>query len=461
MWGCTWPRVRCYRYCGCGSSCCTSWMMTVPADTSYRAGVDGATMTARGASALRWLVRGVRGDVVLAVVAGLIQVGGTALAARHQTDVRMLDALGYLLLALGPAALIVRRRWPVAVLWVAFATTFCYLLLGYPGGPIWIALIVAFGTALVLGHRIAAYVSLLVGYPCFGWLVSLVNGQPLPPAWVAGGIAAWLLLLVAVSELVRNRRAFAQASRQRAIEERRSQREAARRQASEERLGIARELHDVLGHSLSLINVQAGVALELMDRKPEQARTALTAIRQTSTARLIIRHYCQRCLSRRMAAAIRIVPSTALRVAGLRCWSGDGRRWWCAAGGWPVWPAATAAGSVSCSPAPSRRRLCMVNSRAKDGPTSSAAAVNTTMSATRVACGAPALARVSGVPGSSTGYWATPQPQTTAATPSAAVTRVRVGQPGPRRPAASRATTARPQAPAVITSGSARPVSRA
>ena len=244
-------------------------------------------MTARGASALRWLVRGVRGDVVLAVVAGLIQVGGTALAARHQTDVRMLDALGYLLLALGPAALIVRRRWPVAVLWVAFATTFCYLLLGYPGGPIWIALIVAFGTALVLGHRIAAYVSLLVGYPCFGWLVSLVNGQPLPPAWVAGGIAAWLLLLVAVSELVRNRRAFAQASRQRAIEERRSQREAARRQASEERLGIARELHDVLGHSLSLINVQAGVALELMDRKPEQARTALTAIKQTSKEALV------------------------------------------------------------------------------------------------------------------------------------------------------------------------------
>jgi signal transduction histidine kinase len=244
-------------------------------------------MTARGASALRWLVRGVRGDVVLAVVAGLVQVGGTALAARHQTDVRMLDVPGYLLLAAGPAALIVRRRWPVAVLWVAFATTLCYLLLGYPGGPIWIALIVAFGTALVLGHRIAAYGSLLIGYPCFVWLVNVVNGQPLPSAWVAAGIAAWLLLLVAVSELVRNRRAFARASRQRAIEEQRSQREAARRQASEERLGIARELHDVLGHSLSLINVQAGVALELMDRKPEQARTALSAIKQASKEALV------------------------------------------------------------------------------------------------------------------------------------------------------------------------------
>ena len=262
-------------------------MMTLPPDPSYRAGVDGATMTARGASALRWLIRGVPGDVALAVVAGLIQVGGTALAARHQADVRMLDVPGYLLLTSGPAALIVRRRWPVAVLMVAFATAFCYLLLGYPGGPIWMALIVAFGTALVSGHRIAAYMSLLIGYPCFVWLVNLVNGQPLPSGWIAAGIAAWMLLLVAASELVRNRRAFAQASRQRAIEEERSQREAARRHATEERLSIARELHDVLGHSLSLINVQSGVALELMDRKPEQARTALSAIKQVSKEALV------------------------------------------------------------------------------------------------------------------------------------------------------------------------------
>jgi signal transduction histidine kinase len=249
--------------------------------------VDGATLTEHGISVLRRLVRSAPGDVALAAAAGLVQVGGTAVAARHQADVRMLDVRGYLLLASAPAALIVRRRWPVAVLLVAFATTLGYLLLGYPGGPIWMALIVAFGTALVLGHRIAAYLSLLAGYPGFVWLVNLVSGRPPPSAWVAGGIAAWMLLLVAASEWVRNRRAFAQASRQRAIEERRSQREAARRQATEERLGIARELHDVLGHSLSLINVQAGVALELMDRKPEQVRAALSAIKQASKEALV------------------------------------------------------------------------------------------------------------------------------------------------------------------------------
>ena len=239
------------------------------------------------ASTLRRLVRGGRGDVVIAVLAGLVQVGGTALAARHQPDARTLDVFGYLLLAAGPAALVARRRWPVPVLVVAFAATLGYELLGYPGGPIWVALIVAFGTALIAGHRIAAYVSLLAGYVGFLWLTALATGQPAPSAWVAVGLAAWLLFLLAVSELIRNRRALAQAGRQRLIEEQRSRYEAAQRQASEERLGIARDLHDVVAHSLSLINVQAGVALELMEQKPEQVRTALTAIKHTSRDALV------------------------------------------------------------------------------------------------------------------------------------------------------------------------------
>ena len=55
---------------------------------------------------------------------------------------------------------------------------------------------------------------------------------------------------------------------------------------SDERLRIAREVHDVLAHSLSAITVQAGVGLHLLDRDPEQARGALTAIRAASTEAL-------------------------------------------------------------------------------------------------------------------------------------------------------------------------------
>src|SRR5439155_21320666 len=86
---------------------------------------------------------------------------------------------------------------------------------------------------------------------------------------------AWLLVLVTLTEVTRGRR-------ERAVEAWRTREEEARRRASEERLRIAQELHDVLAHNISLINVQAGVALHLMDEQPEQARSALTAIRGAS-----------------------------------------------------------------------------------------------------------------------------------------------------------------------------------
>jgi signal transduction histidine kinase len=225
--------------------------------------------------------------VAIAAGAALIQVGGTTLAAGSQHGVRALDWLGYLLLAASAAVLVGRRRWPLPVYAATSAATFTYAVLDYPGGPIWAGLIVGLVTLLVSGHRVVAYVSLPVGYVAFLWLATLINHEPTPSVPAAVGIAVWMLLLPAVTELVRNRRAYAQANRQRLLEQARSAREAARRQASEERLGIARELHDVLAHSLSLINVQAGVALELMDENPGQVRAALDAIKRTSKDALV------------------------------------------------------------------------------------------------------------------------------------------------------------------------------
>ena len=88
-------------------------------------------------------------------------------------------------------------------------------------------------------------------------------------------IAAWLVVLLAVAEALRGRQ-------ERAAEARQARQEEARRKADEERLRIARELHDVLAHHISLINVQSGVALHLMDEQPEQARIALEAINEAS-----------------------------------------------------------------------------------------------------------------------------------------------------------------------------------
>jgi signal transduction histidine kinase len=89
------------------------------------------------------------------------------------------------------------------------------------------------------------------------------------------GLAAWLLVMAATAEVVATRRA-------QAAEAERMHREEAARRASEERLQIAQELHDVLAHNISLISVQAGVGLHLLDERPEQARAALAAIKDAS-----------------------------------------------------------------------------------------------------------------------------------------------------------------------------------
>jgi signal transduction histidine kinase len=150
-----------------------------------------------------------------------------------------------------------------------------YLALGYPGGPVFLAMIGALVGAIIRGHRVAAWVALAVGYPMFVWVAPLVAGRPLPPLAAAVGVAAWLVAFAVVVELAKTRR-------EQAAEFRRTRAEEARRRAGEQRMAIARELHDVLAHHISLISVQAGVALHLMDEQPEQARTALTAIRQAS-----------------------------------------------------------------------------------------------------------------------------------------------------------------------------------
>ena len=226
-------------------------------------------------------------DALLAAGVAVVTVAGTALAARHQHAHRDLDVGGYLLLLAAAACLLGRQRWPVAVLAGTFAATFSYLLLGYPGGPLWLPLIIAFGSALMLGRRVAAYTALVAGFVVATWVDSGVRNKPGPGIATALGLAAWLLVLAAAAELIRYRRELRRAARRQEAEARRIELESARRRASEERLDIARELHDVLAHSISMINVQAGVALELIDERPEQARESLATIKQASKDALV------------------------------------------------------------------------------------------------------------------------------------------------------------------------------
>ncbi len=216
-----------------------------------------------------------RPTIALPLAVGAFTVIGSTFASRGQPDMRPLDALGIALLLVGPAALGVRRWQPVAALAVAAAALVAYLGAGYPFGPVFLASVVALCVAVTAGHRLAAYI--ITGLTFAGvLLVHLIAhpSQPFPLTGAAGALA-WLVAVIAAAEGWRARR-------ERIAQARAAREETERRRGSEERLRIAQELHDVLGHHVSLINVQAGVALYLMDDDPEQARTALAAIKQSS-----------------------------------------------------------------------------------------------------------------------------------------------------------------------------------
>ncbi|WP_042390664.1 sensor histidine kinase [Streptacidiphilus melanogenes] len=215
-----------------------------------------------------------RPPFVLPVVIGFIQVVGTNAVARHHTSStgRPLDTVAYLLLLAGPALLLFRRQWPVQVFAGTAAIAGAYLLLRYPYGPIVLSVLVGYVTAVMAGRRRAAWIIMGTLYAAHVVANSITHALSWP---LELGLLAWLLVVVAAAELMRTR-----------VEQRRQWRlareEREARIADEQRLAIARELHDVLAHSISLINVQAGVALELIDDDPEQARTALRTIKDTS-----------------------------------------------------------------------------------------------------------------------------------------------------------------------------------
>ena len=100
-----------------------------------------------------------------------------------------------------------------------------------------------------------------------------------------GDVTFNLLLALAtwfIGDSIRTRREFRRAIAEQVAERQRREIDQAHRAISEDRLEIARELHDILAHSLSVIAVQSGVGRHVMDQQPEQARRALATVEETS-----------------------------------------------------------------------------------------------------------------------------------------------------------------------------------
>jgi signal transduction histidine kinase len=163
-------------------------------------------------------------------------------------------------------ALLFRRRFPVAVGWFTALATGGYYLLSAIDGPLVVVPIVALYAIAAQGRLRAAVAvasSMVIGVSA-GTLVgnSDVTGT------AVFMLTGWLVAVVALGSVRHGRVAYAE--------------EEARLRATEERLRIARELHDVIGHNISMINVQAGAALYRLKKDPAQAEEALGAIKESS-----------------------------------------------------------------------------------------------------------------------------------------------------------------------------------
>ena len=235
------------------------------------------------AALARWVSRAplwlrtlsLRRDLALPLVVLVVQLTGAAVSDVHAhafNPPHPLGPLAWALLAAGPVALVARRRYPVPVLWATLAATLPW---SSAAGWAQISFIIAFFGAATAGKRYWAWLVLAINFAWAIWLAPLVYGYPIPPVNDALLLAGWVLAVAIAAEAYRFRAERVAATRVSCqIDQRRRQ--------SEERLRVARDLHDVIGHNISLINVQASMGLDLMDSQPEQARAALSAIKSAS-----------------------------------------------------------------------------------------------------------------------------------------------------------------------------------
>lgn len=208
-----------------------------------------------------------------AVVTMVITVA-TEPGARHP------DALAYALAVAVAAPVAVRRRWPRTCVLVAAWALNTYYALQYPGFSPFLALAVPLYTAAVTGH-------LVTGGIVAAWVVvsgAVFRGYEgesvlrlVPDTLIEAALVIGLLVL---GEGLRARRLLRAEVAERLARTKADAERDAERRLMTERLRVARDLHDVLAHTIAVIGVQADVAAELLDDDPGRARTAIQTIRE-------------------------------------------------------------------------------------------------------------------------------------------------------------------------------------
>jgi signal transduction histidine kinase len=222
------------------------------------------------------------GDVVLTIVLSVFVVGVTSGFARWRghdvTPGPGIGTLAMLWLIAGVLPVLERRAFPLGAFLVSVALVISYYHSGNQAGPS--AIVPVFLLVSLAYHRGPVVSGAAAAATCLGIGVLIAVHNPsglLDPSNV--GLLVLALAAVAIGTAARTQRSARLATRARTEAEE-------RRRVEEERLRIAREVHDVVAHSLAMINVQAGVAAHVADRRPEQAKEALLAIKEASRTAL-------------------------------------------------------------------------------------------------------------------------------------------------------------------------------
>lgn len=214
----------------------------------------------------------------------LLAVGATVAAGvsvRAEPSTRPLA----LALALAAAAvLVLRRRAPIAALAVSGVLVLALFAVDHAAGAVAVVApaVALYSLALTRGriHVVAAVIAAAVAVVVADLLVVGDHADALTLQTAAH--VALVAVPVLAAEALRNRRAYVRLLLGQLERAGREREEEAQRRAEQERLRIARDLHDVVAHSLTTINVQAGVAAHLLDRDPGHARDALATIEMAS-----------------------------------------------------------------------------------------------------------------------------------------------------------------------------------
>ncbi|MEV5740991.1 sensor histidine kinase [Microbispora rosea] len=237
----------------------------------------------RAGAGRRRLPRFYGSDAALAAVVAVLLAGGT-LVPGAPSGPAQLGVVGYLLLVGGSFALAARRAAPVTALVVSGACMLAYALLVQPETATAFPLLLTVFSAATVGRRVWA-ASVSAAYLAGVLLEQLSDLGARTPRDVVdrvGLLVGWFVAANVAGVVTRQRRAYLRQAEQRAVEAERTREEVALRRAGEERLRIARELHDSLTHSISIIKVQAGVAVHLARKRGDDVPPALLAIQDAS-----------------------------------------------------------------------------------------------------------------------------------------------------------------------------------